>query len=420
MRETLERKLAQLKARSAGLPVRCMADVPAESVAWLWAPYIPKRKLTILEGDPGVGKSWIVARIARDVSRGDVPGGGGRAGGVLILTAEDGLSDTLRPRLDSMGADPTRIIAFSEALDFTVPGTLDAVRETIAEHRPALVTIDPIVAYVGGKLDLHRANEVRSVLAPLARIAEDSDTAILLVRHLSKARAGRALHAGLGSVDFSAAARSVLLAGSAGDASERRAIVHVKSNLARAGASLEYVIGERGLEWTGASSLRAADLLGGEGAPDENSEREDATDFIEHFLANGERSAAEVVAASSGEGISRRTLYRAANKAGVEKRRLERFGAGSVWSLRPKPDVSPVPPAGGGTKERQERARPNPGKGRPVRAAFRATEATPLVPREESRTNAGAPEIIIHSVRATNCALARGTEGEPTADTVRV
>lgn len=420
MRETLVQRLAQIKEESTGLAVRRMADVPAEFVTWLWAPYIPKRKLTILEGDPGVGKSWIVARIARDISRGEVPGGDGRAGDVLVLTAEDGLGDTLRPRLNSMGADPARIIAFDEALNLTAPGTLDTLRETIAEHRPALVTIDPIVAYVGGKLDLHRANEVRSVLAPLAKIAEDCDTAILLVRHLSKARAGRALHAGLGSVDFSAAARSVLLAGSAGDVSERRAIVHVKSNLARAGASLGYVIGDRGLEWTGASSLRASDLLGGEGTPDETSEREDATDFLEHFLAGGGRSAAEVVAAGSREGISRRTLYRASKKAGVEKRRREGFGAGSVWSLRSKLGVPLVPHTGGGTIERDELAQPNSDKGSAVRAAFRATEPTSLVPNSETGTNAGAPELNIHSVRATNSALARGADDEATSDTVRV
>lgn len=257
-----------------------------------------------------------------------------------MFTAEDGLGDTLRPRLDSMGAYVARIIAVDEGMDLAAPGALDLLRATIAEQNPRLVTIDPIVAYVGGRLDIHRANAVRSVLALLAKLAEDFEAAILVVRHFSKGRAnGRPLHAGLGSVEFTAAARSVLLAGSAGDDSGRFALVHTKSNLARAGESLGYVLGDNGVEWTGPSPLRASDLLCGEVGPDEQSERNDAASFLEQFLGNGELPAAEVKKASDAQGIAYRTLQRAARKLGVEMDRRG-YASGSNWRLRPTPEIS--------------------------------------------------------------------------------
>lgn len=340
------RLLRKIEARPAQLetfPVSRMSDVQPEQVSWLWAPYIPSGKLTMLEGDPGVGKSWITARLARDVSLGEIPGSNRGPENVLIFTAEDGLADTLRPRLDTMGADVSRILAVDAPLDLAAPGALEILEATIVTYRPALVSIDPVVAYVGGKLDIHRANEVRSVLAPLARIAEQTGVAMLLVRHLSKARSGRALHAGLGSVDFTAAARSALLAGAAGDDSGRFAIVHTKSNLDKAGESLGYLLGDNGLQWTGVSQLRAADLLGAESGPEEQSERDDAVSFLEQFLAPGEQPAASVKEAGSREGISVRTLQRAAKVLEVTVERRG-FGSGSVWRLPPSPAAPIAPP----------------------------------------------------------------------------
>jgi putative DNA primase/helicase len=349
-RARLLRKIEERPVQLETFAVSRMSDVEPEDVSWLWAPYIPSGKLTMLEGDPGVGKSWITARLARDVSLGEIPGINRGPENVLIFTAEDGLADTLRPRLDMMGADVSRILAVDAPLDLAARGALDLLEATIVTYRPALVTIDPIVAYVGGKLDIHRANEVRSILAPLARIAEQTRVALLLVRHLSKARSGRALHAGLGSVDFTAAARSALLAGSAGDDSGRFAIVHTKSNLEKAGESLGYMLGENGLQWTGASELRAADLLGAESGPEEQSERAEAASFLEQFLATGEHPAAAVREASGREGISVRTLHRAAKALGVEMDRRG-FGPGSVWRLPPALAAPFAPPFASGPNE---------------------------------------------------------------------
>ncbi|MDQ3753180.1 MAG: AAA family ATPase [Acidobacteriota bacterium] len=134
-----------------------MADVAPEQVAWLWHPYIPRGKFTLLEGDPGLGKSWLTCALACAVSRGrGLPNAAPfKAGNVLMLSAEDGLGATLRPRLDSVGADMQRVFALAEPLTFDELGLL-RLEAAIIEHRPVLVVIDPLFAFTGGKVDIPR------------------------------------------------------------------------------------------------------------------------------------------------------------------------------------------------------------------------------------------------------------------------
>jgi DNA repair protein RadA/Sms len=201
--------------REQSLRIVCMANVVAEDVTWLWAPYIPIGKLTILEGDPGIGKSWLTCAIASAVSTGHgLPNTAAtEPRNVLILTAEDGLGDTLKPRLNALEADTSRVFAVDEPLVFDETGLL-YLEAGITDHKPAIVLIDPLFAYTGGKMDIHRANECRGMTAKLAEIAENQKCAILAIRHLGKSRGnGFALNAGIGSIDITAAARSVLLAG---------------------------------------------------------------------------------------------------------------------------------------------------------------------------------------------------------------
>jgi hypothetical protein len=156
-----------------------IADVEPEEVRWLWEPYIPRRKITLLEGDPGIGKTWVALSIAAITTHGGVLPTGERArpGRVLYLSAEDGLGDTLRPRLDAAGADPTQVFALTGIIRVD-PATGEEVEEggisladiptieaALAEVRPSLTFIDPIQAYLGAGVDAHRANEVRPVLA---------------------------------------------------------------------------------------------------------------------------------------------------------------------------------------------------------------------------------------------------------------
>lgn len=193
-----------------------MADVEPTTVSWLWHPYIALGKFTIIEGDPGVGKSWLTCALACAVSRGGEQLHGAEPltpSNVLMLSAEDGLGDTLRPRLDAVGADVLRVFALKDLLTFDIRGLLK-LEEEIIEYSPTLVIIDPLFAFTGGKVDIHRANQCRVISAGLTAIAERHDCAMVAVRHLSKSRgAGNALNAGIGSIDFTAAARSVLLVG---------------------------------------------------------------------------------------------------------------------------------------------------------------------------------------------------------------
>jgi len=202
-----------VETTGVGLSIVRMVDVEPEEVGWLWRPYIPLGKLALLEGDPGIGKSWITAALACAVSLGrGLPGMQSfNQGNVLMLSAEDGLADTLRPRLDAVGADVSRVFALNEPLTFDELGLL-RLEAAIIEHAPILLTVDPLFAFTGGKMDIHRANECRTVTARLAAISERHGCSIVAVRHLGKSRGlGHALNAGIGSIDLVAAARSVLL-----------------------------------------------------------------------------------------------------------------------------------------------------------------------------------------------------------------
>lgn len=219
-------------------------DVEPEVIEWLWYPYIPVGKLTMIEGDPGLGKSWLTMALASYISRGKAlpyqinP----EKGPVLILSAEDGIADTIKPRLITLKANTKNIIAIPEPVSFTENGA-KAVGEAIKLIKPTLVIIDPLVAYLGGRIDLHKANETREIMARLTRLAEEHHVAIVLVRHLTKGNKDKAIYRGLGSIDLTAAVRSVLAIGrNPKDPNEGRVICHIKSNLAPLGKPIAYTL----------------------------------------------------------------------------------------------------------------------------------------------------------------------------------
>lgn len=325
------------RSQASTLKVRRMADVAPEAVTWLWHPYIPFGKLTLLEGDPGVGKSWVALAIATAVSLGKgLPGGDlGDPANVVIASAEDGLGDTIRPRLDAMGADVSRIHAIDGPLTLDDAGFL-ALESAIVTVRPRLLVLDPLVAYMGGGLDIHRANEVRHVMARLARLAEKYGVAILAVRHLTKGGMSKPIYRGLGSIDFTAACRSVLLAGYASETPEERGIVQIKSNLAHEGVAIGYALRNGGFYWTGESTLTAADIL----AADDGSgstKVEEATAFLQAVLAAGPMPAEQVWGDAHDAGLKDRTVNRAKAKMGVVTHRQgstgKRGAGGFMWHL---------------------------------------------------------------------------------------
>ncbi len=315
-----------------GVYLQCMADVEAEEICWLWSPYIPLGKITICEGDPGIGKSWLTLAIATAVSLGrGLPGQKDTdPANVLLCSAEDGLADTLKPRLDAMGADSERVFAINGALTFDPEG-FSRIEDYLVQEKPVLVIIDPLVAYLGAGVDMHRANETRSVMTQLARMASDYHTAFVLVRHLTKGGMSKSIYRGQGSIDFTAAARSVLLAGCDPDNPQRKAFLQTKSNLAAIGPSVGYELKDTCFNWTGESTLTAEQILSG--GKKEPLPRDEAVTFLQEELANGLVPANQVKRDAKDVGIGEKTLERAKTRLGVESKRYGKVGekGGGAW-----------------------------------------------------------------------------------------
>jgi len=331
---------AKSTAELRGVPLAVrMADVEAEEVEWLWHPYIPFGKLTSVEGDPGIGKSWLTMALAAQVSRGAKLPGASRAvepSAVLLLTAEDGPGDTLRPRLDTLGADVSRVHAITEPLAFNKEGAAK-LKSEIVRVGALLVIIDPIVAYLPDRTDMNSASAVRPVLARLARVAEETGAAIVFVRHLSKGTKEKAMYRGLGSIDFTAACRSVLMVGADPNDASKRVVAHAKSNLAQMGPSQAYTLKSGRFAWAGRSSLSAEELGGPPPDADLRSAREEATEFLIGMLADGPKPALQVQAEAAKLRISSATLRRAKRDLKVKSER-----EGEQWTWNP-PVSLPAP-----------------------------------------------------------------------------
>ena len=244
------------------------------------------------------------------------------------MTAEDGLDDTVRPRLDALGADVSRVYA-SESVDSFDEEGLNLLENRAAKLDPDLIIVDPLVAYIGSRVDIHRANETRAVLARLAAIADQTPSAILAVRHLNKSSGGKAIYRGLGSIDFTAAVRSVLLVGQDPEDTTSGAVVHIKSNLAPTGESLGYRLSPQdGFVWTGPSNLTADELLGTSEGPSSVDE------FLLAELAEGPRPSSEILEAGKEQGYSRPTLQRAKKRLNIPSERIG-YGEDGRWQWNP-------------------------------------------------------------------------------------
>ena len=242
-----------------------LEDVAVEPVRWLWYPYIPLGKLTIIHGDPGEGKTTLALWIAAACSRGQaLPGGEtGEPLTILYQTAEDGLGDTIKPRLLESKADLQKIYTIDET-DFLLSMLDHRIGEAIEKTQAQLMILDPMQAYLGEKVDMNRANEVRTVMKGLTKVANQTGCAIVLVGHLNKSQTSNSAQRGLGSMDFRAAARSVLLVGRLKNDRDVRVMVHDKSSLAPEGNSRAFSLENGTLHWQeGYETLTADELLSG-------------------------------------------------------------------------------------------------------------------------------------------------------------
>jgi 5S rRNA maturation endonuclease (ribonuclease M5) len=324
-----------------------MSEVTPEEVTWLWPARIPQGKLTNLVGGPGLGKSFITLYVASCVTRGlEWPDGGwAPAGDVILLTAEDGLADTVRPRLDRLGADVTRVSVLEgvtrEGSERPFSLLEDVARlETAVQSRQAvLVIIDPLNAYLRG-VDAHKAAEVRGALAPVARMAERTGAAVLVVHHLNKGSATNALYRASGSLDFVAAARSVMGVAPDPQTDGRVLLFPVKLNIAAKPVGIGFRVGEHGIVWD--KDPVAYDLASvfssGAQTPEDRSQLDEAKDFLVELLSAGPVPAREMAQQAEDAGIAERTLRRARRALGLVSLK-DGFHGGWAWRL---PDDSKV------------------------------------------------------------------------------
>ena len=295
-----------------------MSDVELTPVDWLWKPYLPFGKLSVLQGNPGEGKTYFAMHLAAACTNGKLLPNMERMEpfNVIYQTAEDGLGDTVKPRLIEAGADLDRVLVID---DSEVQLTLsdERIEKAIIENNARLVIIDPIQAYLGADVDMNRANEVRPIFMRLGQVAQRTGCAILLIGHLNKAAGMQSLQRGLGSIDIAAAVRSVMFIGKLKHDPTMRILTHEKSSLAPPGASLAFSLGdEGGFRWVGEYDITADEMLSGI-EPQRETKTQQAKDLICTLLAGGKQVLSEDIDKAALErGIPGRTVRDAKRELG--------------------------------------------------------------------------------------------------------
>lgn len=302
-----------------------MEDVKCENVEWLWYPFIPYGKITIIQGDPGEGKTTLVLQIIAKLTKGDaiINGESKEPINIIYQTAEDGLSDTIKPRLVAANADCSKVLVID---DRETPLTMLDVRleKAISETGARLVVLDPIQGFLGADVDMHRANEIRPVMKHIAEIAEKYHCAVILVGHMNKNSNGKSSYRGLGSIDFQAAARSVLIVGRVKGEPEIRVVCHVKSSLAPEGKSIAFKLDkEAGFQWIGEYDVSADDLLA---ADNRGQKLKEAKEFLKEILKSGSMTQKEISEEAENHGIKNKTLWNAKSDLKIESIKI-----GSQW-----------------------------------------------------------------------------------------
>jgi len=323
-----ERKIEELQPEEIG---RLLSSVEPEEVSWLWPSWLALGKLALVDGDPGLGKSAMTLDLAARVSAGMAFPDGAECepAGVVLLSAEDGLADTIRPRLDAAGADTSRILALATVPDenghdrlLSIPEDLPLIEKGIRRVGAGLLIVDPLMAFLSGDTNSHRDQDVRRALAPFAGLAERSGAAVLVIRHLNKAAANNPLYRGGGSIGIIGAARMAFVVGKDPQDENRRVLAPTKNNLAMPPKSLMFGLeeaegGSVRVNWLGHSEASAKDLLATPQDQEHADARGEAIEFLKEVLADGPVAASQVKEEAEDAGISERTLARAKKVLGV-------------------------------------------------------------------------------------------------------
>ena len=313
-----------------------MEQVEVEKIDWLLYPFIPFGKVTIVQGDPGEGKTTMVLQIIAKLTKGEavLPSGSDEPAleaktvdlepvNVIYQTAEDGLGDTIKPRLLSVGADCSRVMVIDD--NDQALTMMDArLEEAIIKTKARLVVLDPIQGFLGAAVDMHRANEIRPLMKRIAVLAEKYHCAIILIGHMNKNSNGKSSYRGLGSIDFQAAARSVLIVGRIKDEPEIRVVCHVKSSLAPEGKSIAFRLDkDTEFEWIGEYDISADDLLSGE---NRGQKIRSAKEFLKEVLASGSVAQTKVAEEAESRGIKKKTLWNAKKELEIDSVKI-----GNQW-----------------------------------------------------------------------------------------
>lgn len=302
-----------------------MKDVQVEAIEWLLHPLIPYGKITIIQGDPGEGKTTFALQVISRLTIGkDVfTDKDNEPVNVIYQTAEDGLGDTIKPRLLAAGADCSRVLVID---DTDTPLTMldERIEKAIIETDARLVVLDPIQGFLGANIDMHRANEIRPVMKHLSVIAEKYHCAIVLIGHMNKCSIGKTAYRGLGSIDFQAAARSVLVVGRIKDEPEIRVVCQTKSSLAPEAKAIAFKLSEEnGFEFIGEYDISADDLLSGTA---KGKKKQIAIDFLNDILADGQMAQTEIMKLADEKSISDKTLRNAKDELKIKSIKI-----GNQW-----------------------------------------------------------------------------------------
>lgn len=312
------------------LKIISMDTVDREEINWLWYPYIPFGKITIVQGDPGEGKTTFVLKLAAELSRGKCFNADYNAEPINIIyqSAEDGLADTVKPRLEDAGADCSKILVIDDG-EQSLSMQDSRIEEALEQTKAKLLILDPIQAFLGDKVDMNRANETRDITKKLGALAERTGCAIILIGHMNKGSGAKAAYRGIGSIDFFAIARSVLLVGRVPDSPNIRAIAHIKNNLGPEGETVAFKLGESGFEWLGGYDISADELLSGFSSGDKKSKAETLLKSL--LKDNSSYPANEIFVQGKVQGISKRTIENAKQELGIKSVRV-----GTVWHWKMK------------------------------------------------------------------------------------
>lgn len=316
------------------------SDVNTKSVKWVWFPYIASGKITLIQGDPGDGKSTMMMHIIAELTTGGAMPDGtamGKPQRVIYQCSEDGVGDTIKPRLIKIGANCKNIAFIDEEIHDGLTLDDERIRKAIIQFEPSLVVLDPVQAYIGSDANLQIAGRARRLIRRLGMWAEAYDCAIVLIGHMNKREGTKGLYRGLGSIDIIAAARSVLQVERDADDPDIRVVTQIKNSLEPVGEDIRFEIRPHtGFRWINVHgqplpSKIQGDLDWTDKLQDFKTKQEEAAFILTHLLKERDVSSREIFLILSERGIAEKTVRHVKEEMGIQAYRKNRRW---FWTLK--------------------------------------------------------------------------------------